>query len=67
MIVTFDRTYLQELYTDGQASDKHHRFQPQIVSKYVKQVCEGGEPDEATGERARTHPLRLAALRETSW
>ena len=51
MTVTFDQTYLQELYTDGQASDKggtrdvdnivggyHHRFQPQIVSKYVKVV-----------------------------
>ena len=35
MTVTFDQTYLQELYTDGQASDKKHRFQPQIVSKYV--------------------------------
>ena len=38
MIVTFDQTYLQELYTDGQASDKHHRFQPQVVNKYVKVV-----------------------------
>jgi len=23
MTVTFDQTYLQELYTDGQANDKH--------------------------------------------
>ena len=38
MTVTFGQKYLQELYTDGQASDKHHRFQPQIVSKYVKVV-----------------------------
>ena len=38
MIVTFDQTYLQELYTDGQASDKKHCYQPQIVSKYVKVV-----------------------------
>ena len=48
MIVTFEQTYLQELYTEGKASDKHHRFQPQIlalqasfgraVSKYVKVV-----------------------------
>ena len=36
MIVTFEQTYLQELYTEGKASDKKHRFQPQIVSKYVK-------------------------------
>ena len=51
MIVTFEQTYLQELYTEGKASDKggtcdidnimggyQHRFQPQIVSKYVKVV-----------------------------
>jgi len=36
MIVTFEQTYLQELYTMGKARDKKHRFQPQIVSKYVK-------------------------------
>jgi len=38
MIVTFGQTYLQELYIDGQTSDKKHRFQPQIVSKYIKVV-----------------------------
>ena len=38
MIITFDQTYLQELYTDGQTHDKKHRFQPQIVSKYVKVI-----------------------------
>ena len=38
MIVTFEKTYLQELYIDGKANDKKHRFQPQIVSKYVKVI-----------------------------
>lgn len=38
MIVTFVEPYLQELYVTGQSSDKKHRFQPQIVSKYVKVV-----------------------------
>ncbi len=38
MIVTFEQTYLQELYTKGKTSEKHHRFQPQIVSKYVKVI-----------------------------
>jgi len=38
MIVTFKQTYLQQLYTDGKASDKKHRYRPQIVSKYVKVV-----------------------------
>ena len=38
MIVTFGEKYLQELYVEGKANDKKHRFQPQIVSKYVKVV-----------------------------
>ena len=38
MIVTFEQTYLQELYTEGKASEKKHRFQPQIVSKYIKVI-----------------------------
>lgn len=38
MIVTFDQIYLQELYVDGKASDKKHRYQPQIVSKYVRVI-----------------------------
>ncbi len=36
MIVTFEQTYLQELYDQGVAKDKHHRFQPQIVKKYTR-------------------------------
>ncbi len=38
MIVTFGQKYLQELYVSGRSKDKKHRFQPQIVSKYVKVV-----------------------------
>ncbi|MCQ2220149.1 MAG: type II toxin-antitoxin system RelE/ParE family toxin [Prevotella sp.] len=38
MIVTFDKTYLQELYTTGKAKDKQHRFQPQVVKKFVKVI-----------------------------
>ena len=38
MIVTFEQIYLQELYIEGKTSDKKHRFQPQIVSKYVKVI-----------------------------
>ncbi|MBE6331920.1 MAG: addiction module killer protein [Bacteroidales bacterium] len=38
MIVTFDQKYLQELYVDGKSSDKKHRFQPQIIAKYVKVI-----------------------------
>ena len=38
MIITFTQTYLKELYTDGKASDKQHRFQPQIAKKYAKVI-----------------------------
>lgn len=38
MIVTFEETYLEELYSQGKTNDKKHRFQPQIIDKYVKVV-----------------------------
>lgn len=36
MFVTFEEVYLQELYEKGKASDKKHRFQPDIVKRYKK-------------------------------
>lgn len=38
MIITFEETYLEELYTQGKANDKKHRFQPQIIDKYIKVI-----------------------------
>lgn len=38
MVVTFEKDYLKELYENGQASDKKHRFQPQIVRKYTQVI-----------------------------
>ena len=38
MIVTFEEKYLEELYTQGKANDKRHRFQPYIVDKYIKVI-----------------------------
>lgn len=38
MIIVFEKTYLQELYVHGRASDKKHRFQPAVVTKYVKVI-----------------------------
>lgn len=38
MIVTFEEDYLRELYENGKASDKKHRFQPQVVKKYTRVV-----------------------------
>lgn len=34
MIVTFEETYLKELYEIGKTSEKKHRFQPYIVKRY---------------------------------
>ncbi len=36
MIVVFKERYLKELYTEGKSSDKKHRYQPQIVLKYIR-------------------------------
>ncbi|MDE6381091.1 MAG: type II toxin-antitoxin system RelE/ParE family toxin [Muribaculaceae bacterium] len=38
MVVTFEKTYLKELYEQGQCSDKKHRFQPNIVKNYRKRI-----------------------------
>ena len=38
MVVTFEKEYLKELYEKGRASDKKHRYQPQIVKKYTRIV-----------------------------
>ena len=35
MEILFDKKYLQELYTTGK-TDKKHRYQPQIVRKYIR-------------------------------
>ena len=36
MEIRFEQDYLRELYYDGKESDKKHRFQPQIVRKYIR-------------------------------
>lgn len=38
MEITFEKDYLRELFYNGETSDKQHRFQPQIVRKYVRVV-----------------------------
>lgn len=38
MQVSFEKDYLKELYENGQANDKKHRFQPQIVKKYTRVI-----------------------------
>lgn len=38
MVVTFEKTYLKELYELGRCTDKKHRFQPQIVKSYQRRI-----------------------------
>jgi len=36
MVVSFEKKYLSELYETGKTTDKKHRFQPEIVRKYIR-------------------------------
>ena len=38
MVVTFEETYLRELFEQGRCSDKKHRFLPQIVKTYQRRI-----------------------------
>ncbi len=38
MIVTFEETYLQELFETGYSTDKKHRFQPAIIKSYRRRI-----------------------------
>lgn len=38
MEIQFEKDYLRELFYTGRASDKHHRYQPDIIRRYVRVV-----------------------------
>ena len=38
MLIEFDKDYLRELFEQGRASDKKHRYQPEIIRGYRKCV-----------------------------
>ena len=38
MEINFEKEYLRQLYENGKTSDKKHRFQPQIVSRYQLRI-----------------------------
>lgn len=38
MNIKFDKDYLRELFYEGAARDKHHRYQPDIIKKYINVV-----------------------------
>ncbi len=38
MIIIFEKTYLKELYENGVTSNKKHRYQPNIIKRYIERV-----------------------------
>ena len=36
MEIIFEKDYLRELFYEGNTSDKKHRFQPQVVARYIR-------------------------------
>lgn len=38
MEIKFDKDYLRQLYEEGKTTDKNHRFQPHIVSRYQLRI-----------------------------
>ncbi len=38
MEISFEKEYLRELYETGKTTDKKHRFQPKVTSKYRKTI-----------------------------
>ncbi len=38
MEINFEKEYLRQLYETGKTSDKKHRFQPQIVTRYQLRI-----------------------------
>jgi len=38
MEITFEKDYLKELYENGKARSKKHRFQPRVVKRYIQAI-----------------------------
>ncbi|WP_299051811.1 type II toxin-antitoxin system RelE/ParE family toxin [uncultured Polaribacter sp.] len=38
MEIIFEKDYLKELYENGKAKNKKHRFQPAVVKKYIQTI-----------------------------
>lgn len=38
MEITFDKPYLSDLYEKGGCTDKKHRFQPQVIKKFIRVI-----------------------------
>lgn len=61
MEIYFEEDYLRELYYEGASHDKKHRFQPQVVKKYVR-VIDLMESLDSTEDLYRYNALRYEAL-----
>ncbi len=62
MEIKFDKAYLQELYETGIATDKKHRFQPDIVMRYQARI-RTLERVSKTEDLRTFHSLRYEKLR----
>ena len=38
MTIEYYQMYLEELYLDSKCSDKKHRYQPQVITKYQRRI-----------------------------
>ena len=38
MEINFEKDYLKELYENGKARNKKHRFQPSVIKKYIQTI-----------------------------
>lgn len=38
MKINFEKDYLKELYENGKARNKKHRFQPSLIKRYVQTI-----------------------------
>lgn len=36
--ISFEKDYLRELFYEGKTSDRHHRYQPEIVKRYIRVI-----------------------------
>lgn len=48
MTINFNETYLRDLYQTGK-TDKKHRFQPQVVKKYIRIIDLMRDENDALG------------------
>lgn len=61
MEIVFDKDYLSDLYYTGKSSDKKHRFQPDIVKRYIR-VIDIMEAVNCVEDLYRFHALHYESL-----